>query len=155
MAALVAHRDDRHAMAKNGRLSMFSHVRPDDMPLIGVIDERWHRTLVKQRLAQAGSISALEDDDTGGLSASGLYVILKRFFKLCAVRAGSDNSDFSKASTHWLRHTFAHHALQVTEKDLGVVQQLLGHASIATTAIYTKADLQSRVDAVARIQTAV
>jgi integrase/recombinase XerC len=42
---------------------------------------------------------------------------------------------------HMLRHSFASHVLQ-SSQDLRAVQELMGHASIAATQVYTKLDFQ-------------
>jgi integrase/recombinase XerD len=64
----------------------------------------------------------------GGLSRQGLYKIVQRH----ARTAGLDE----RMSPHTLRHTFASHLL-AGGCDLRSVQEMLGHADIATTQIYT------------------
>jgi len=57
--------------------------------------------------------------------------------RLRAVQAGIP----SHVHPHMLRHSFASHLLQ-SSGDLRAVQELLGHANIATTQVYTKLDFQ-------------
>ncbi|MDI9333719.1 MAG: tyrosine-type recombinase/integrase [Cytophagales bacterium] len=86
-------------------------------------------------------------------TAPGIYRALKRLFARVAKTpaAAHSSSDFKKASGHWLRHTFGHAVLKSSGDRLPVVQQLLGHSSITTTAIYVKADMSARAVAIASL----
>jgi integrase/recombinase XerC len=57
--------------------------------------------------------------------------------KRWARRAGIDG----RVYPHMLRHSFASHVLQ-SSQDLRAVQEMLGHASIASTQVYTHLDFQ-------------
>ncbi len=64
----------------------------------------------------------------GRLSRQGCWKILRRY----ALLAGMED----RLSPHTLRHSFATHMLDAGA-DIRVVQDLLGHASLATTQVYT------------------
>lgn len=68
-----------------------------------------------------------------------------RDLKACATAAGISPS---RVSPHVLRHAFASHLLQ-NGADLRIVQELLGHADISTTQIYTHV-LDERMKAMVR-----
>jgi integrase/recombinase XerD len=64
----------------------------------------------------------------GGLTRQGLYKIVQRHARAAGLE--------QKMSPHTLRHTFATHLL-AGGCDLRSLQEMLGHADIATTQIYT------------------
>lgn len=72
------------------------------------------------------------------LTVNGRQMTRKRVWMLVkegAIRAGIDKNVYP----HMLRHSFASHLL-ANGADLRVIQELLGHADISTTQIYTHVD---------------
>jgi len=66
----------------------------------------------------------------------GKHLSRQRFFQLLKTLASEAKLDPQKVSPHVLRHAFATHLLH-HDADLRSVQQMLGHADISTTQIYT------------------
>lgn len=157
--ALREHLRDRQALIDSGALP-YKHVGAEDTPLISVLDAR-----LKDMRATPGTApynAARTRDaasDVGALTAARMHGLLKAFFMRCAKHMREEipgeSALFLKASAHWLRHTFAHQALAGGMEQLRVVQQLLGHASLATTGIYVKANLKERRAAVESIPPAL
>lgn len=88
---------------------------------------------LKAKVPKQGDIGAVFLNARGGrLTRQGVFGI---------VRKTGEESGIEALHPHTLRHSFATHMLE-GGADLRVIQQILGHASISTTQIYTHVDRQ-------------
>jgi integrase/recombinase XerD len=87
-------------------------------------------------LAAGGATRGARDAAALWLNARGRRLTRQGCWKLLKAHAQRVGLD-ARVSPHTLRHSFATHLLD-GGADLRVVQELLGHASLATTQIYTK-----------------
>ena len=73
------------------------------------------------------------------LSRNGTLLTTARVWQIVKERTAMAGLDPKKIHPHMLRHSFATHLLN-NGADLRVIQEMLGHADIATTQIYTHVD---------------
>ena len=92
-------------------------------------------------------------DPRQGMAATMFYDQIKAFLADCAgvLRGQGDVKSaerFQKASTHWMRHSHATHAI-ASGMPIEIAQQNLGHASLATTTtVYVTTEKRRRMKAV-------
>jgi integrase/recombinase XerD len=122
------------------------------------IEEGWIRITgkgSKTRLAPVGkaALTAIQRYLDGGrvklvkpksgswifLSQQGGCLTRARIFQIVKERAALAGLDPKRIHPHLLRHSFATHLLS-NGADLRVIQEMLGHADIATTQVYTHVD---------------
>ncbi|MFG1780681.1 site-specific tyrosine recombinase XerD [Micromonospora sp. NPDC049051] len=106
------------------------------VPIGGYAVEAVRAWLVRARPALAaagrGTPAVFLNARGGALSRQGAWTILRR----AAQRAGLPVEGPEAVSPHTLRHSYATHLLD-GGADVRVVQELLGHASVTTTQVYT------------------
>ena len=106
------------------------------VPVGGPAREALGAYLVRARpaLNKAGKPALFLNKRGGRVSRQTLWQLVGE----SARRAGID----TEVSPHTLRHSFATHLLE-GGADIRVVQELLGHASVSTTQIYTKVTIET------------
>jgi integrase/recombinase XerD len=102
---------------------------------VGREDVRWVRRY--QQKARPALVGPFSDEILflnlrgRGLSRMGFWKLLRKYVSMTDIR--------TPVSPHTLRHSFATHLLE-GGADLRAVQEMLGHADISTTQIYTHVD---------------
>ena len=127
-------------------------------PLIGIL----RRPPPRRKLDHLGVAFVDREESTqadrfGALERSAIYKLLRRFFREVAIAAASRSdapevTEFLRASTHWLRHTFANTAVKQMQPQ--VLQSLLGHSDLRVTSVYVKADAADLVRGIRAMQRA-
>ena len=88
-------------------------------------------------------VGSLNEAGGTGITATRLLAILKRFFGIAAKQMETEHpalaEKLQQATTHWMRHTHATHALAMGA-ELITVRDNLRHSSISTTSIYLHGD---------------
>jgi integrase/recombinase XerC len=114
----VVHRDD--VIGPRGRRSLVVHGKGGKERVVPISDDLAHRILEHEGYVFPGQID-------GHLSSAYVSKLLSR--ALAGLATG-----------HQLRHRYATDSLRRAGGNLRVVQELLGHSSVATTQVYTAVD---------------
>ena len=97
------------------------------------------RSAMQQWLQQRGTLAGL-DEKALFISRNGTRLSNSSIQQRVKKRAQQQGIGMS-LHPHMLRHSFASHILE-SSNDLRAVQELLGHANLSTTQIYTHLDFQ-------------
>lgn len=122
-------------MAEEGLVRVLGKGSKERLVPIGNVALSWLETYRRDErplLARYHSDSTIFLNFRGdGLSRMGIWKIIQKHVSSTGIR--------KKVSPHTFRHSFATHLLE-GGADLRIVQEMLGHANIVTTEIYTHVD---------------
>ncbi|AEE18359.1 integrase/recombinase XerC [Dokdonia sp. Hel_I_63] len=108
------------------------------VPMLSSVVVTYDRYIaVRSSVASSGEDALLVTNKGAKIYSTLVYRIINRYF--------SETSDKLKTSPHILRHSFATHLLN-QGADLNIVKELLGHASLASTQVYTHNSVQALKD---------
>lgn len=121
--------------ADSGFLRVIGKGSKERVVPIGEVAMNWlvyYREKVRPHLAQSAAGDVLFLNNRGKpMSRMGFWKILRKYVVAAGIK--------KEITPHTFRHSFATHLLE-GGADLRVVQELLGHADISTTQIYTHID---------------
>jgi integrase/recombinase XerC/integrase/recombinase XerD len=121
---------------KNGSVRVLGKGGKERLVFLGqvAVDALRDYLLLRKQRGLQGDRNALFVNMRGGrLTTRGLRFILKRYVE--------ESGWQGPVTPHTLRHSFATHVLD-EGADIRVVQELLGHASLSTTQVYTHVGLE-------------
>ena len=121
---------------ENNRLKVIGKRNKERIiPMIPSLKKQLHHfdTLVESIRAQAGNPYFFCNQKGEKISDTLVYQLVNDYFKRVSTKV--------KRSPHMLRHSFATHLLN-QGADLNTVKDLLGHASLAATQIYTHSSME-------------
>ncbi len=104
------------------------------LPTVATRLEHYLQVREREKICEGAENCLFLSNKGAGLTAAGVYGIVRGYLSEVGVQG--------KRSPHVLRHTFATHLMQ-QGVSVRVVQQLLGHASLAATQIYTHNTIES------------
>nr|WP_226371877.1 site-specific tyrosine recombinase [Thermophilibacter gallinarum] len=126
--------DERSVLLDEGLLRVFGKGSKERVvPIMGAAADALGAYLERGRGALSGrrpSAAVFLNARGGRLSRQSVHSIVEKYGRVVGIRG---------LHPHTLRHSFATHLLE-GGADLRVVQELLGHANVATTQLYTHLD---------------